>query len=178
MSDAPADIIKELTSGQRRLYGYVLTLVPSPAEADDILQETNLAILRKADTFTPGTNFLAWACRIAFNQAMTYYRKRRRELRPLFDDEVMGALASEAVEVFGGFDERLGALRGCMQKLGERKRELLQRFYFDEQSVAEIASARGQSEPTVRVTIHRIRGNLLDCIRRSLAGASAPASPA
>ena len=37
------------TRCQRLLYGYILTLVAAPSEAEDILQEANMVLLRKAD---------------------------------------------------------------------------------------------------------------------------------
>ena len=172
MSD-PA-FIQELTTSQRRLYGYILSLVPPPAEADDVLQETNLTLWRKAGDFTPGTSFLAWACRVAYFEVLNHYRKRKRQAQPLADEALLECVAQEAKDQLDGFDERLTALRGCLQRLSERKRHLLQRFYFDERSLSEIAVERGQTEGVVRVTVHRIRGVLLECIHRTLAAAGRP----
>jgi RNA polymerase sigma-70 factor (ECF subfamily) len=163
--------VQELTASQRRLYGYILSLVPSPAEADDVLQETNLALWRKAADFQAGTSFLAWACRVAYFEVLNHYRKRKRNPQPLADEALLECVAQEARDQLDGFDERLTALRGCLERLSERKRHLLQRFYFDERSLGEIAVERGQSEGVIRVTVHRIRGVLLACIHRTLAHA-------
>lgn len=62
------EIMRLLAGQQRRLYGYVLTLITDPVAADDILQQTNLVVLQKADEFEVGTNFNAWASKIAYFQ--------------------------------------------------------------------------------------------------------------
>ncbi len=173
----PSDpiFVQELTRNQRRLYGYILTLVPTPSEADDVLQETNLALWRKADDFRPGSSFLAWACRVAYFEVLTHWRKRKRDAHPFADEETLACVAAESASQLDEFDERLVALRGCLSRLSERKRQLLQRFYFDERSLGEIAEERGQSEGVVRVTVHRIRVLLLECIQRNRAGTVAAA---
>jgi RNA polymerase sigma-70 factor (ECF subfamily) len=161
--------VQELTNGQRGLYSYILSLVPSPAEADDILQESNLVLLRKASDFEPGSNFFSWACRIAYFEVLTHYRKRRRSQHPLGAEDILEFVAQEACEQIEEFDERLSALRGCLQRLNDRKRQLLKRFYFDGCSMAQIAVERTQSEGVIKVTVHRIRTELLACIHKTIA---------
>ena len=44
---ASDDFVALLTKHQRRLHAYIFSLVWNPADADDILQETNLVLLKK-----------------------------------------------------------------------------------------------------------------------------------
>src|SRR5205085_4163762 len=48
---------------ERRLYAYILTLLPHRADADDALQEASLAMWDKFDAAAPPDDFLAWARR-------------------------------------------------------------------------------------------------------------------
>ena len=50
---------------------YVMSLVPSNSDAQDILQETKLALGRSFEQFETGTDFVAWARR----------RQEKREAR-------------------------------------------------------------------------------------------------
>ena len=54
-----------LTGHQRQLYLFILTLLPNPNDADDVLGDVNTLLWTKADDFEPGTNFTAWAYRVA-----------------------------------------------------------------------------------------------------------------
>src|SRR5207249_11545384 len=49
---------------QRRLYAYILTLLPNRADADDVLQEASLVMWDKFDERAPPSDFTAWGCRI------------------------------------------------------------------------------------------------------------------
>ena len=62
---------------QRRLYLYVMTLLPASVDAEDVLQETNLVLWRKFDQYLPGTNFFAWACQITRYEVLKYRERQR-----------------------------------------------------------------------------------------------------
>ncbi|MCX7009597.1 MAG: hypothetical protein NTY53_20530 [Kiritimatiellaeota bacterium] len=55
-----------MTQHQRHIFSYIYTLIPNQHDAADILQETSLVICEKFHEFQPGTDFVAWACQIAW----------------------------------------------------------------------------------------------------------------
>jgi RNA polymerase sigma-70 factor, ECF subfamily len=67
-----------LLAHQRRIFAYVLALVPHWSDAEDVVQETSAVLWRKFDEFTPGTDFNAWALSIARYQVMNFRKKQRR----------------------------------------------------------------------------------------------------
>ena len=73
------DFVQLFTKWQRRLFLFILAQAPNPVEAEEILQETNLVIWRKSHTYTPGTNFYAWCCRIAVLEVLKSRDRRRRQ---------------------------------------------------------------------------------------------------
>ena len=52
------NIIGLITKNQGALRAYIYTLLPDPALVDDILQETNLVIWRKASEYDPARPFM------------------------------------------------------------------------------------------------------------------------
>jgi len=58
--------MRHFTANQRHIYLYIRSLTSSTADCEEIFQQTNLLLWQKFDTFTPGTNFKAWAFRIAW----------------------------------------------------------------------------------------------------------------
>ncbi len=61
---------RDINSVQSRLKSYLFASVGNSADADDVLQETNLVLWRKREDFQQGTSFWAWSHRVAFFQLM------------------------------------------------------------------------------------------------------------
>jgi RNA polymerase sigma-70 factor (ECF subfamily) len=60
-ADRAESLIRLLTQHQEGLYRYVFALVPHEDDAEDVLQNTNVALYRKSDQYDPGKPFLPWA---------------------------------------------------------------------------------------------------------------------
>jgi RNA polymerase sigma-70 factor (ECF subfamily) len=70
------------------LYSAALRMTRSPAEAEDLVQETFLKAFASFHQFTPGTNLRAWLYRILTNTFINTYRKKQREPQQAHTDEV------------------------------------------------------------------------------------------
>lgn len=176
MSDcAPAppspEFLAKVTAAQRPLYGLIMTLVRRAADADDVLQETNLVLWRKAAEYDSSRDFMPWALQIARIQSRSYLSKRQR--LPLADSDLLDRIAAAAVAAQGKAEERRVALAGCLQKLPEKHRVLVASRYEPGASVNAIAAARDTQPKAVSEMLRRIRRTLLDCIERTLAAEGA-----
>jgi RNA polymerase sigma-70 factor (ECF subfamily) len=167
-SERSEAIVQLLTDYQQRLYVYILSLVGNPTDADEILQNTNLTIWRKAHEFQFGTSFSAWACRMAYYEVLAF-RKQRGRSRLSFDQELLETLATEAAERAETFDARRRALAKCLQKLSQRDRDLVVGRYKSGGSVAALAAEIGRTVQAVYQALHRVRSALLLCVRRTMA---------
>jgi RNA polymerase sigma-70 factor, ECF subfamily len=166
--DRTERFVQQLTGCQPRLYAYIRMLLPSHDDASDVLQETNLVLWRKAEEFVEGTQFGAWACRIAHYQVLARLRDAQRD-RHVFAPQLVDEMAAEAESLSAEMDDRRRALRLCMVRLSERERELLGRRYALGRSIKEIAVEFGQSPGAVATSLYRIRGELLACIQNRMA---------
>jgi RNA polymerase sigma-70 factor (ECF subfamily) len=167
MTADPETFVRLLTECQSRLYAYIATIVPDFVAANEVLSETNAALWRKSSDFQVGTEFSCWALRVAYFEVLAY-QKRRRSDRHIFDGELLAQLADRAAELSEDFCERRLALRGCMQKLSSRNRELLNLRYHSGVPVQEIAQRRGKSPNAISHMLFRIRSTLAECIERTL----------
>jgi len=52
--EVSAEFVAQITRYQRQLHSFILSMVWNPAEADDVLQETNLVLWEKAAEFDAG----------------------------------------------------------------------------------------------------------------------------
>jgi RNA polymerase sigma-70 factor (ECF subfamily) len=109
---ASDDFVALLTGSQRRLHAYIFSLVWNPADADDILQETNIVLLKKAAEYDTTRDFLPWALAIARFQALAGL-KRRQRLRFVFDDALTMLLADDAEREDPVLEARRLALATC-----------------------------------------------------------------
>ncbi len=155
-----------LTKSQRRIYAFILTLIPNRAEAEDILQETNLILCRKAAEYDPDRHFLAWAFKIARFQTMAHMKTRSRS--PLvFQEDLMEKLSDDA-ENLDGFGSLQRALAQCMEKLTKRNRELIRIRYEQGMSLEDSAKELGKPKGTVSMALYRIRIALWRCVERTM----------
>jgi len=163
MAKPDETFVSDLTGWQNRLFGYLVTLLGDVHDARDVLQETNLVMWRRADTFTPGTDFGAWARRCAYFQAMAFLRDRKRGVN-LLSDELLALMAEEHENAAANENERKLALRDCLSQLNDGQRELIKCRYQDQVPVRELATQLGKSESATKMTLLRLRELLHVCV--------------
>ena len=161
--------VLEIIAAQSRLYAYILSLVLDRDKARDILQQTNLVLLEKEREFEWGTNFGAWASRVAYFEVLTDRRTNQRD-RHLFSDELLSLIAVRVESDTENMDERTSALRDCFNKLTEKQRQLIENRYGPGGSVAELSKSVNKTPGAISAMLYRIRSSLADCIERRLGG--------
>ena len=162
-----ADFIAHVTRAQRTLHAFILSIVRHAADADDVLQEANIVLWRKAAEYDASREFMPWAMRIAQWQALALMKKRSRA-RVTFNDDLLALIAEEAIAEAAEHDPRRVALAGCLQKLTDGQRALIARRYEPGGSVKTLAEERGISPKALSEMLRRTRQMLLDCIERTL----------
>jgi RNA polymerase sigma-70 factor (ECF subfamily) len=163
--------VRLLGQNQRRLFLYVMSLVPSWNDTEEIIQETNLVLWREFHQFQPGSNFAAWACKVAFHQVLAWRKKRQRD-RLEFSPAFLEAVAEEAASRIDVLEERSQLLAGCIAKLPEAQRDLLRLRYNDGLAIEIIAGKADRSVEAVYRALSRIRAALHDCVTQTLAQGS------
>jgi len=167
MSDPDPQFVYDLTDWQNRLFGYLVTLLGNVHDARDVLQETNLVLWRRMDSFTPGTDFGAWARKCAYFQAMAFLRDRKRG-PSLLGEELLALIAEEQGNQTIDEGERKLALRDCLARLNDDQRSLIKCRYADQLPIRELAVNVSKSESALKMTLLRIRELLQVCISSKL----------
>jgi RNA polymerase sigma-70 factor (ECF subfamily) len=155
---------------ERRLYAYVLTLLPHRADADDVLQEASLVMWDKFDPASPPDDFTAWGCRIAYFKVLDFFKKGHRS-KVRFSQALLERVAETAVEQAGTLqlDARRDALAGCIEKLSPRDRDLLARRLTPGATTQSTSKEVGRSVEAVYKALARVRHSLFECVQRTLA---------
>ena len=159
--------VHDLIAAQARLYAYILSLVLNRDAADEVLQNTNVVLCRKADEYDRIENFAAWACRVAHFEVLTY-RKRLGRDSLIFDADLLDVLSREAGPATENVAATQRALADCLDELPSARRELVLERYRPGGSVQELANKVSRPAASVSQTLYRIREMLLECIQRRL----------
>ena len=159
--------LKLLMANDKRIYAFILTLMPGHVDADDLMQETVTVMWRKFGDFEPGKDFAAWGMGIARYKVLEHRRKKRKsQIR--FNDKVHALLEADAENMLGRLDERLETLQQCLSKLSEKDRKLIGMRYEQDLTAKVISERVGQSIHRVYRNIVRIHDMLLRCVRSTL----------
>lgn len=148
---------------EREIFRYVAVLVPNVSDAEDIVQQTAMALWEKFDVYDPGQPFTPWACRFALNKARQWIERRQR-WQALLDQGLADELAQRREELQPEFELRLKHLEGCLRKLPEGQRSLVEAYYYERASIETLALRSGRTEAATYKMLQRIRHALQACV--------------
>lgn len=147
----------------RALWSYVYRVTGNAADADDIVQEAFLRVLR-ADLGPSEEDWRRYLYRVASNLVVDRWRRRKRRDRHEAD-----ALVSAAVDAGGrafgpsaDADDDVGRTFG---ELSSRERALLWLAYVEGESHQEIAASLGLGQRSIKVLLFRARRRLRDLLK-------------
>lgn len=140
------------------------TLVPRPADAEDLVQDTLVRAFRAIDSFD-GRHPRAWLLTIMRNTQINRTRRRRPELLDDPEDlQRMGATEHEGVSPETVVADRLfeGVVVDVLEALPGRFRRVVELVDIDGLSYAEAAEVIDVPIGTVMSRLHRARGRMRD----------------
>ena len=138
------------------------------SDVDDLVQETNLVLVMKRDDFQAGSNFIAWAFRVAYFKAANWRRDRMREGRVVLSETAFQDIAAHAEAHFAEREPAFDALANCLKLLPPRERELVHAKYVLRQSLVDLARDLGCSANSLHKSLSRIRLALRNCVSQNL----------
>jgi RNA polymerase sigma-70 factor, ECF subfamily len=161
----PEQFVRLLGRYQQRVYSFILTLVPHWADADEVLQETNIVLWRKFSEFELDTDFVRWANQVAYFEVLKFRRRRQKD-QLYFSDAFIEEVAAEVMEMSDTLEAQRDRLAACLKKLSERDRTLIHLRYDEGSSVKRVAEQLGRSADSVYKSLNRVRRMLVSCVQR------------
>jgi RNA polymerase sigma-70 factor (ECF subfamily) len=151
---------------EREIFRYVATLVPNISDAEDIVQQTAIALWEKFTAYDPAQPFTPWACRFALNKARQWVERRQR-WQALLEAGLAEELAQRREELRPELEFRLKHLEGCLQKLREDDRSLVEGYYYHRAGIERLADTSGRTAAATYKALQRIRHALLMCVEQA-----------
>ena len=152
------------------VYHFAKTMLGSTDGAEDVLQETFLAVARSAGTYTPcghPRGFRGWLLRIVRNRCLNRLDAERHRrgamgsvglnvIDPVADDPPPYASAQAC--------EQAAILARAIAELPQRQREALVLYALERMSYAQIADVLEMPLNTVKTLIHRARAGVAQAL--------------
>ena len=152
---------------QPRIYGYIRSLVAHRTDAEDLLQETASVLWQKFNEFQPGSDFLAWALRVAHYEVLHFRQRQKRNVLQ-FSERFIDAVGADVVAGSRRFDDLERFLAQCVERLSPAERELFALRYHSDATTKSLAEKLGRPPSTIYDSMNRIRRTLTECVERAL----------
>ncbi len=163
------EFVRLYTENRGRLLAYIGTLIPHWHDAEEVLQQTFLALQEQLDAREPPHDFFRWACGVARHKVIDY-RRRQRRWRQVFSEVALQKLSETHMACSDLIERRRLAMRQCVAKLPPSDRRVIEHYYLQGQTTAaEVAAELGRSKNTVLKALIRIRKLLRLCVDRTVA---------
>ena len=136
------------------------SIVKSPQEAEDIVQETFTKIYLNAAKFKKqeGATFSSWGWRILINTSLTHYAKGRRQqnVRAEIDPEILELIPDKDLRQFEK-KEFTDEVISVLSRMPEPFARALSSFFLEGKSQEEMATAEGMSVGAIKTRVHRAK---------------------
>jgi RNA polymerase sigma-70 factor, ECF subfamily len=145
-------LLERLTSHLRAYFKHRFTRIGhGPTDAEDLLQETLIAIHTHRHTYDRSQPFTPWIHAIARYKFLDYLRRTKSSFKDLPLDNAHELTSnSDMRAIDSGLD-----LQRLLSEISSKAREAIQYVKLDGLSVREAAARSGMSESAVKVAVHR-----------------------
>ena len=160
------EFVSLVTVNQRRIFTYILALVPNLSDAEDIMQETATFMWENKEKYIPGTDFVAWGVRVAYYRILEYRKKKNKDRMMVIMNEQISEIEEVVKKKNDNTEEMLAKLKECQKTLSAPDKQLMHLKYTMELSASDIANRINKSIRSVYLKISRVQLMLLNCIER------------
>lgn len=166
-SPTPVDLSSLIHRHQTGVWRYIRYLGADTTEADDLTQETFLAVARGGFAERDDRQTAGYLRTVARNQLLGLRRKQNREVSTV-ELEAADTVWAAAAGPDGSLAAYLDALRECVDSLEGRARQAINLHYHDQTSREAIAAKLEMQPDGVKTLLRRTRQILRECIERKL----------
>ena len=147
-----------------------LKMLKDREEAEEVAQDTFLKIYKSLSKFNGESKFSTWIYKVAFNTCLDRLKKNKRSQPFAGLDEFTEREEISLINVLDSIEERerKQMIQDCLNGLPGEDSFLLTLYYFEEQSLEEIAKIIGINPNNVKIKLYRSRKKLAALLKDRL----------
>ena len=156
------------------VYAVVSAVLENPDDAEEVVQDTFINVYRGLAQLENPARFKGWLAEIARNCARDRLRRRRLDTVPIDEVRPYTLETSDSADAHLIRDEQLELIRGAMEALSQKDREIARAYYLDGASYDELIRAHGLSYKAISFRLSRSKRILTKRLRHLLSGVFLP----
>ncbi|MGZ0014843.1 RNA polymerase sigma factor [Yeosuana sp. AK3] len=152
------------------VFSLALKMVKNREEAEEIAQDTFIKVFKSLSQFKGDSKFSTWIYKVTCNTCLDRLKKHKRELQVVSIDEFNTNQIKSLDNALDAMEneERRQAIQDCINLLPSDDAFLLTLFYFEEQTLDEIAKVINVTANNVKVKLFRSRKKLTTILKERL----------
>lgn len=147
---------------QNFVFTIAIRMLKVTEEAEEVAQDSFIKAFDSLSTFRGEAKFSTWLYRIVYHKALDRIKKNRREQTY----EIIEEITDDSLDhIENGLEfmlseERSAVINKCIRMLPEDEAAIISLYYFEEQSVKEIAQVTSLTEDNIKIKLYRSRKKL------------------
>lgn len=150
------DFEKAVIRNNQRLFLIALSFTKSTHDAQDILQNVFLKLLKYSEEFTSDEHLDKWLTTVCVNESKNYIKSLFRKHQSIDDCEIVSP------DIFE--NSMQSDLYNVVMSLPKKDRTVIHLFYYEDMSIKEISSILKSTESTVKTRLSRARKKLKEML--------------
>lgn len=152
---------------QAFVYTIVIRIVKVREEAEEVAQDSFIKAFQSLSSYRGESKFSSWLYSIAYRKALDALRKNKKNNSLELIEEITEGDCSiiENALTYIEDKERSEVIKKCILELPEKEAAIITLFYFEEQSIKEIAKITELTEDNVKVKLYRSRKKLFSLLK-------------
>jgi len=147
-----------------------LKMLKNREEAEEVAQDTFIKVFKSLSKFKGDSKFSTWIYKVTYNSCLDRLKKNKKEQLKVAIDEYTEHQVKTIDNALENMveEERQQAIKACLELLPPDDSFLLTLYYFEEQSLEEIAKVVGLTANNVKVKLFRSRKKLTSILKANL----------
>ncbi len=152
---------------KRMVYTFVLNMIKVPEDAEEIAHDAFVKAFRSIGSFRNQSKFSTWLYRIAYNESVSFLRKKKLEVYSIDEPRFNYQEISETDQLINELNsrEQKNIIMKALNYLPDDERSLITLYYLQECTIKEIQEITGYSESNIKIKLFRARKRLWDKLK-------------